>query len=93
MAGPGGEPRGLLKPKLSWPGAKAPQAKPGGPVPKPAAGKGALPKGAPSNAIPLAQYNLEQLQKMAASRGLTVEKLVAQMVQQYLKESPEEPPA
>jgi len=90
MAGPGGEPRGLLKPKLSWPGAKAPAK--AAPSPKPAA-KAPLPKGAPSNAIPLAQYNLEQLQKMAASRGLTVEKLVAQMVQQYLKESPEEPPA
>jgi hypothetical protein len=90
MAGPGGEQRGLLKPKLSWPGAKPPQAKPGAPAPKPAA-KAAAPKGAPSNAIPLAQYNLEQLQKMAASRGLTVEKLVAQMVQQYLKETGEEP--
>jgi hypothetical protein len=77
-----------LKPKLSWPGAKAP-AKPLGAVPPKPAAKAPLPKGAPSNAIPLAQYNLEQLQKMAASRGLSVEKLVAQMVQQYLKETSE----
>ena len=87
MAAGGGEQRGLLKPKLSWPGAKA-AAKPA-----PAPGKAAKPlppKGAPSNAVPLAQYNLEQLQKMAASRGLSVEKLVAQMVQQYLKEQKED---
>ena len=97
MAGPGGEQRGLLKPKLSWPGAKPAPAKPAGPAAKPLAAKAGAPaprpKGAPSNAIPLAQYNLEQLQKMAASRGLSVEKLVAQMVQQYLKESPGEPEA
>lgn len=74
MAAGGGEKRGLLKPKLSWPGAKA------GAKPLPPKG------GAPSNAVPLAQYNLAQLQQMASSRGLSVEKLVAQMVQQYLKE-------
>ena len=92
MAGPGGEQRGLLKPKLSWPAAGPPKAAPAGAKPAPKAGaKVPAPKGAPSNAIPLAQYNLEQLQKMAASRGLTVEKLVAQMVQQYLKETAEEP--
>lgn len=73
MAAGGGEKRGLLKPKLSWPGAKA-------------GAKSLPPKGAPSNAVPLAQYNLAQLQQMASSRGLSVEKLVAQMVQQYLKE-------
>ena len=79
---PGGsQARGLLKPKLSWAGAGA--------APKPGPPKKAQPvppRGAPSNAVPLAQYNLEQLKKMAASRGLSVEKLVAQMVQQYLKE-------
>jgi predicted DNA-binding ribbon-helix-helix protein len=58
-----------------------------------AAAQPARPKGAPSNAIPMQQYTMEQLQKMAASRGLTVNKLVAQMVEQYLKESPEEPGA
>jgi hypothetical protein len=43
----------------------------------------------PSNALPLGQYNLEQLKKMAASRGISLEKMVAQMVQQYLKEGGE----
>ena len=43
-------------------------------------------KGLPSNAIPLRQHTLDELKKMAASRGLTLERLLAQMVQQYLKE-------
>ena len=90
MAGSGGVQRGLLKPKLSWLAAAGVKPTPAGAKPAAKAGaKASAPKGAPSNAIPLAQYNLEQLQKMAASRGLTVEKLVAQMVQQYLKETAE----
>jgi hypothetical protein len=93
MAGPGKDPRGLLKPKLSWPAAAGAAPAPAGAKAAPKPAKAPLPKGAPSNAIPLAQYNLEQLQKMAASRGLTVEKLVAQMVQQYLKEGGDEPNA
>jgi hypothetical protein len=36
--------------------------------------------------MPQSQYTLEQLKKMAVARGLSVEKLLAQMVQQYLKE-------
>jgi hypothetical protein len=39
-----------------------------------------------ANSVPQAQFSLEQLKKMAASRGIPVEKLIAQMVQQYLKE-------
>ena len=46
----------------------------------------------PSNAKPVTEYTLDELKKTAASRGITVEKLVAQMVQQYLAEDkkPEE---
>jgi hypothetical protein len=89
--------------KLLWPGAavaakgktpvppaartKAPLA----PIPKAthqtAPQRPPRPQGLPSNAMPQAQYTLEQLQKMAAARGLSVEKLLAQMVQQYLKEA------
>lgn len=72
-----GEPRGLLKPKLSW-GAPGPK-----PTPRP---KAQGPSGLPSNAKPINQYTLDELKKMAASRGLSLEKLVAQMVQQYLNE-------
>jgi hypothetical protein len=64
-----------LKPGLQWPGAKA--------DPKAQAQKKA---GLGANSVPQAQYSLEQLKKMAASRGIPVEKLIAQMVQQYLKE-------
>jgi hypothetical protein len=39
-----------------------------------------------SNAKPLNQYTLDELKKTAASRGISVEKLIAQMVQQYLAE-------
>jgi hypothetical protein len=44
----------------------------------------------PSNAVSQSQYTLDQLKKMAASRGIPVEKLLAQMVSQYLKENGEE---
>jgi hypothetical protein len=84
MAAPDGK-RGLLKPenRLQWPGAA--------PLAKLKAASAPLsrtkrPQGLPSNAIPQAQFTLEQLKKMAALRGLSVEKLLAQMVQQYLKE-------
>ena len=76
-----GQPRGMLKPTLAWksgPALSKPQAKPVAGAKKPA--------GMPSNAMPLGQYNLEQLKKMAESRGIPLEKMVAQMVQQYLKE-------
>jgi hypothetical protein len=72
-----GQPRGILKPGLTWKTGPAPS--------KPIAGA-KKPVGMPSNALPLGQYNLEQLKKMAASRGIPLEKMVAQMVQQYLKE-------
>ena len=76
--------RGMLKPGLQWKTSHAPLGASKGassPASKPkAAGLG-------SNSLPQSQYSLEQLKKMAASRGLTVEKLVAQMIQQYLKES------
>jgi hypothetical protein len=72
-----GQPRGMLKPGLAW--------KTGPALSKPVAGA-KKPAGMPSNAMPLGQYNLEQLKKMAASRGISLEKMVAQMVQQYLKE-------
>lgn len=100
MAGDEGGKRGFLRPeqRLQWKAGSAPKA---APVQAPkaqskasGAGKGAQaprPKGLPSNAIPQAQYTLDQLKKMAASRGLSVEKLLAQMVQQYLKEDPQEP--
>ncbi len=42
--------------------------------------------GLPSNAIGLSRATLEELKKMADSRGLPVEKLVAQLIAQYLKE-------
>ena len=41
----------------------------------------------PSNAKPVTAFTLEELKKTAKSRGISVEKLVAQMVQQYLAES------
>ena len=67
----------MLKPekKISWKGSGA--STPPAPVKK--AGLG-------SNSIPQSAFNLEQLKKTAASRGISVEKLVAQMVAQYLKE-------
>jgi len=64
------------------PVAPAPKAKVQASSPRPP-----RPQGLPSNAMPQAQYTLEQLQKMAGARGLSVEKLLAQMVQQYLKEA------
>lgn len=50
---------------------------PGGRKPKPVL---------PSNAKSVAQFNREQLQKTADSRGIPLPKLIAQMVQQYLNE-------
>jgi hypothetical protein len=78
-----GQPRGMLKPGLAWKTGPA-LSKPA----QPSAGA-KKPAGMPSNALPLGQYNLEQLKKMAASRGISLEKMVAQMVQQYLKEGGE----
>ena len=65
----------MLKPekRITWKGAANPSAA----VKK--AGLG-------SNSVTQSAFNLEQLKKTAASRGISVEKLVAQMVQQYLKE-------
>ena len=71
----------MLKPTLQWKGGPA---QPTSPAAKQAA---AVKKaGLGSNSVTQAQHSLEQLKKIAASRGITVEKLVAQMVQQYLKE-------
>jgi hypothetical protein len=68
----------MLKPekKIAWPAGSAA-------APKAAAVKKA---GLGSNSITQSQLSLEQLKKTAASRGISVEKLIAQMVQQYLKE-------
>jgi hypothetical protein len=71
--------RGMLKPALAWKGGPGLSKAPTG---------GKKPAGLPSNAVPVGQYNLDQLKKMAESRGIPLEKLVAQMVQQYLKEAP-----
>ncbi len=80
----------MLKPekRLQWKGAVVQ------PLTAPAQGKpiaskiptGPRPKGLPSNAMTKTQFTIEQVQKMAAARGISVEKLLAQMVQQYLKE-------
>jgi hypothetical protein len=43
-------------------------------------------QGLGSNAKPQSAYTLDELKKTAQSRGISVEKLVAQMVQQYLAE-------
>jgi hypothetical protein len=43
----------------------------------------------PSNAISLTKWNMEQLKKTADSRGIPLAKLVAQMVQEYLREDQE----
>jgi hypothetical protein len=69
----------MLKPGLQWKSA---------PASKPAqAAQQTKKAGLGSNSLPQSQYSLEQLKKMAESRGISVEKLVAQMIQQYLKES------
>ena len=39
-----------------------------------------------------AEFAMEELRKTAASRGIPVEKLIAQMVQQYLKEDKDAQP-
>jgi hypothetical protein len=85
--------QGTPKP-ASGKGASGQSGAPAGSRPGPSAG-GATggrplevprPKGLPSNAVPQAQYSLDQIKKMAASRGISVEKMLAQLVQQYLKE-------
>jgi len=43
-------------------------------------------QGLGSNAKPVSQFTMDELKKTAASRGIPVEKLIAQMVQQYLAE-------
>ena len=43
-----------------------------------------------SNQKSQTEFALEELKKTAASRGISVEKLIAQMVQQYLKEDKKE---
>ena len=48
--------------------------------------KPAKPLGLGSNTKPVSQFTLEELKKTAISRGIPVEKLIAQMVQQYLAE-------
>lgn len=40
----------------------------------------------PSNQRTPAEFAMEELKKTAASRGIPVDKLIAQMVEQYLKE-------
>jgi hypothetical protein len=82
----------MLKPekRLQW--KVAPGAKPA-PAPPSLAAKlpeKPRPKGMPSNAMTQSQFTLAQVQKIATSRGISVEKVLAQMVQQYLKESQEE---
>ena len=54
---------------------------------KPQPGKPGGPKRPPlpSNAKTQAEHAMAELRKTAASRGISVEKLIAQMVQQYLK--------
>jgi len=74
---PDPQPRGMLKPTLKWPG------QPAKVDPKAQAQKKT---GLGSNSVTQSQFSLEQLKQMAASRGISVEKLIAQMVQQYLKE-------
>ena len=69
--------RGMLKPALKWPG------QPAKVDPKAQAQKKA---GLGSNSVTQSQFSLEQLKQMAASRGIPVEKLIAQMVEQYMKE-------
>jgi hypothetical protein len=44
------------------------------------------PQSLPKNSKPVSQFTLEELKKTAASRGISVEKLIAQMVQNYLQE-------
>ena len=46
----------------------------------------------PSNAVPMAKYTLDELKKTANSRGIPVEKLIAQMIEEYLREDKREPP-
>jgi hypothetical protein len=52
---------------------------------KPPERKAAQP-GLAANAKPVSQFTLDELKKTAISRGIPVEKLIAQMVQQYLEE-------
>ena len=54
------------------------------PLPPPGPGKKPAPQF--SNQKSQKEFALEELKKTAASRGIPVGKLIAQMVQQYLKE-------
>lgn len=81
--------RGFLKPenRLQWKSAASSGSSPSKSKPSPSAvPRVPRPKGMPSNAMPLAEYTMDQLKKMAEGRGMSVEKLLAQMIQQYLKE-------
>ena len=51
-----------------------------------AQGKPGPAAGLPSNALSLGEATYEQFKKLAESRGIPVEKLIAQLVQQYLQE-------
>jgi hypothetical protein len=43
-------------------------------------------QGLGGNSKPVSAWTMDELKKTAASRGIPVEKLIAQMVQQYLAE-------
>jgi hypothetical protein len=57
-------------------------------APKPGPGKKPAPQF--SNQRSQKDFAMEELKKTAASRGISVEKLIAQMVQQYLAEDKKE---
>ncbi len=56
---------------------------------QPPQGPGGKPVPRPSNAKSPADFAMAELKKTAASRGITVEKLIAQMVEEYLREGKE----
>ena len=60
------------------------------PAKKPVQPKSPKPAPRPSNSRTLSENAMDELKKTAASRGITVEKLIAQMVEQYLKEDKKE---
>jgi hypothetical protein len=57
-------------------------------TPKP--GPGSKPEPRFSNQKTPAEFAMEELKKTAASRGIPVETLIAQMVEQYLREDKKE---
>jgi hypothetical protein len=57
---------------------------------KPKPGPGDKPAPRFSNQKTPAEFAMEELRKTAASRGIPVETLIAQMVEQYLKEDKKE---